>query len=470
MIKPPIRPGTTTRFIQLLLVTAFASPLTQANGQSLDTLTTGTLKALPKPLGLLEAWGLAVENDPTFRAAQAAAAAGREVLPQAWSQLLPNATISASNFRNDVDRKTLDILSQSVSTQSRYTSRNETLMIRQPLLREPQRIAIRQAEHQVNEFEAVLEQEYQNLAVRVATAYFELMFANDQARLLASQSDFLQARLNAANRAITSGTGTRTDRDDAQARFDLNRAQRLEAAQAIQARRRRLQALVNRPIGDLTPLDPALLSLAAPEPASAEEWVAMAIDTSPEVRIVRARLGAADARTGIAQAGHYPTVDAIAQLQRSSNEVVSQPQTGYTNASVGLQMNLPLYSGGLTSSTVREALAQKVKANELLEATQLDLSVRVHSEFNAITEGIERVRALEVAVRSAAVALDSARKSVTAGTRTSLDELNALQQQGQVLSSLAQARYGLLLARVRLLALAGRIEEAAISKISASLR
>jgi outer membrane protein TolC len=96
--------------------------------------------------------------------------------------------------------------------------------------------------------------------------------------------------------------------------------------------------------------------------------------------------------------------------------------------------------------------------------------VRVHTEFNSITEGIERIRALEVAARSAEVALDSSRKSVTAGTRTSLDVLNALQQQGQVLSSLAQSRYGLLLARVRLLALAGRIEESAFGQIGKALQ
>jgi len=465
--KPP---RMITRFKQGILGTTFAVLVAQANGQSMNALTTGNLTIPPRPLGLSEAWSLAVKNDPTLRAAEAAAAAGRERIPQAWAQLLPNATVSASNFRNDVDRKALDPLSQSISFQSRYTSRNETLTVRQPLIRESQRIGIRQAEHQVSEAEAVFEQEYQNLAVRVATAYFELMLAEDQARLLTSQSEFLQARLNAASRAIVGGTGTRTDLNDAQARFDLNRAQRLEATQAIQARRRRLQALINRPIGELASLDSALLSLAAPVPASAEEWVAMAIDTSPELRIMRARLGAADAGTRIAQAGHYPTVDAIAQSQRSSNEVVSQPQTGYTNASIGLQLNLPLYSGGFTSSTVRESLAQRTKASELLEATQLDLSVRVHTEFNSITEGIERIRALEVAARSAEVALDSSRKSVTAGTRTSLDVLNALQQQGQVLSSLAQSRYGLLLARVRLLALAGRIEESAFGQIGNALQ
>jgi outer membrane protein/protease secretion system outer membrane protein len=160
----------------------------------------------------------------------------------------------------------------------------------------------------------------------------------------------------------------------------------------------------------------------------------------------------------------------VAQWQRSSNEVVTQPQTGYTNASIGVQMNLPLYGGGYIESTVREARAQQIRFNEVLEATQLDLGVRVHTEFNGVTEGIARVQALEVAARSAEVALDSARKSVLAGIRSSLDVLNAQQLSVQALRDLAQARYGLMLSRVRLLSLIGRVDESALAQISESLQ
>jgi len=432
--------------------------------------TTGTLAAPVRALGLLEAWRLAVDNDPTLRAAWAAAAAGRERLPQATAQLRPNFAFSASRFNNDVNRDALDTLSQSVTTRSRYVSRNETLVLRQPLLRQQQWSGVRQAGYQVEDTEAVFEREVQNLAVRVAGAYFDLMQARDQAQLLASQSEFLQTRLTAAARSITAGTGTRTDLDDAQARFDLNKAQRLEAAQAIEARRRQLQALVNRPIGDLAALDPKRLSLDLPNPSSAEAWVLLAIENSPDVRSARARLDAATEEINRTKAAHYPTVDAVAQWQRSRSEVITQPQTGYTNASIGVQMNLPLYGGGYIESTIREARAQQVRLNEVLEATQLELGVRVHTEFNAVTEGIARVQALEVAARSAEVALDSARKSVLAGIRSSLDVLNAQQLSVQALRDLAQARYGLMLSRVRLLSLIGRVDESALAQISESLQ
>ena len=432
-------------------------------------LTNDSLTAPARPLGLLEAWRLALDNDPTLRSAWAAAAAGRERLPQANSQLLPNVQLSLGRYDNDVNREALDAQSRTISSRSQYVSRNETLTARQAIFRMQQGASIRQARYQVTDTEAALEREVQSLAVRVATGYFELMQARDQSQLLASQGEFLQSRVTAANRSIVGGTGTRTDLDDAQARLDMNKAQQLEARQAIQAKRRQLQALVNRPIGDLVTLDPARLSLAPPAPDTAEQWVLLALESSPEVHSARARLDAATEEINRTRAANYPAVDAIAQWQRSKSEVVTLPQTGYTNASIGFQLSLPLYSGGYVESTVREAVARQRQLHEVLETTQLDLGVRVHIEFNAVTEGIARIQALEVAARSADLALDSARKSVVAGTRTSLDVLNAQQQRVQALSELSRARYGLLLSRIRLKSFAGQVNEATFADLSESL-
>jgi outer membrane protein/protease secretion system outer membrane protein len=295
------------------------------------------------------------------------------------------------------------------------------------------------------------------------------MQAQDQSKLFIAQGEFLQSRVIAATRSIGAGSGTRTDLDDAQARLDLNKAQQLEAQQAIQAKRRQLQAVVIRPVGELVSLNPNRLSLMSPTPETAEKWVLLALDSSPEVLAARARLDAATEEINRSKAANYPAIDAIAQLQRSKSEVVTLPQTGYTNASIGIQLSMPLYTGGYVESTVREAVARQLQLQEALEATQLDLGVRVHVEFNAVTDGIERIKALEVAVRSAEVALDSARKSVIAGTRTSLDVLNAQQQKVQALSELSRARYGLLLSRIRLASFIGQVDEKTFTQISESL-
>jgi TolC family type I secretion outer membrane protein len=376
--------------------------------------------------------------------------------------------LSASRFKNDSARDSVNFLGQAQTTNERYFSQNETLTLRQPLFRQPQEAAVRQAGYLVQDAEAVLARETQNLGIRVAGVYLEAMLARDQLALVKAQQAFLITQLDAARKGLAGGTGTRTDVDEVQARLDLNRAQELEAQQQVDMSRRQVQALVNRPLGELARLDPARLRLQAPVPASVEEWVALALAASPEVRSLQAQRDAVREEMAKARAGQLPTLDLVAQWQRSRSENFNAPQTGYVNGSVGLQLSVPLYQGGYVDSVSRQVQAEYHRTGELMEALRLDLGIRVHKEHRGVTEGIARVRALEVAMRSADVAVDSARKSVAAGTRTVLDVLNAEQQRVQVLRDLAQARYMTLMATVRLQALAGRIDEAAMAQVGAS--
>ena len=422
-----------------------------------------------RPLGLLQTWQAAMVNDPTLRAARAAAVAGRERLPQAQSQLRPSLSLSASRSKNDSERDSVNFLGQAQTTNERYFSQNETLTLRQPLYRQPQQAAVRQAGYLVQDAEAVLARETQNLGVRVAGIYLEALLSRDQLALVQAQKTFLTTQLDAARKGLAAGTGTRTDVDEVQARLDLNRAQELESMQQVELSRRQVQALVNRPVGELARLDPARLNLQAPQPTSVEEWVALAVASSPEVRSLQAQRDASREEMAKARAGHLPTLDLVAQVQRSRSENFNSPQSGYVNGSVGLQLNVPIYQGGYVDSVSRQAQAEYLRAGELIEALRLDLGIRVHKEHRGITEGIVRVQALEVAVRSADVAVDSARKSVIGGTRTVLDVLNAEQQRVQVLRDLAQARYMTLMATVRLEALVGRVDEGLMARVGAAL-
>ena len=315
----------------------------------------------------------------------------------------------------------------------------------------------------------MLARETQNLGVRVTGIYLEALLSRDQLALVQAQKTFLTTQLDAARKGLAAGTGTRTYVDEVQARLDLNRAQELEAMQQVELSRRQVQALVNRPVGELARLDPARLSLQGPWPVSVDEWVAMAVASSPEVRSLQAQRDASREEMAKARAGHLPTLDLVAQVQRSRSENFNAPQSGYVNGSVGLQLNVPIYQGGYVDSVSRQAQAEYLRAGELIEALRLDLGIRVHKEHRGITEGIVRVQALEVAVRSADVAVDSARKSVIGGTRTVLDVLNAEQQRVQVLRDLAQARYMTLMATVRLEALAGRVDEGLMARVGAAL-
>lgn len=420
-------------------------------------------------MGLAEAHRLALQNDATLRAARAAADVQRERLPLAQAQLLPNVALGASRVYNDLSRTASDFLGRPQRIDEQYPSYNATLSIRQPLYRPALRAGVEQARSVVADAEAVLAAETNRLAERVTAAYLEALLNQDQLELVLKQQQVALRQLDAAEKAWRVGTGIRTDIDEIQARLDLLRADELRARQAHDMARRQLENLTGVSASTLSPLAPERLVLEPPQPSTLAEWQAAAEANSPELAALRARRDAARQEIERARAGHLPTLDAVAQITRSASENVTTPSSSYTNRLIGLQLNVPLYAGGAVDASVRQAVAELTRVEETLEATRRDLGLRVHREFRAVTEGVARIRALEQALRSADQVVTANRRSYEAGTRTVLDVLNAEQQRQSVLRDLAQARYEYLLARVRLVSLAGSDVQAEIAAIDAAL-
>jgi len=417
-------------------------------------------------LDLSQAYGEALEQDSTIRAVRAATDARRERLPQARAQLLPNLSASVSRHRNWLERTSPDASGQLVTADLRYTSSSEALTLRQPLFRMYQMADYRQAQAQVDDAEATLERETQNVGVRVSGAYFEALLAEEHLALVLAQKTAYTTQFDAAQKRLGAGFGTRTDIDEARAALDLNLAQELEARQNLDFTRRQIQSLVNRPIDRLAPLDSSRMRLVRPSPDRLEDWVQQAEINSPELQSLAAQVEAARYELEKAQAGHYPTLDAIAQWSRNDSDTINNIKTRYSNKSIGLQLSIPLYSGGHVSSTVRQAIAGQQRAEEALEALRRDLGVRLHREFRGVTEGVLRVRALEQAVRSAEQVVISNRRSFEAGSRTLPDVLNAEQQKVSAQRDLAQARFVYLMSRIRLQALAGGARTEVIDEIN----
>ena len=417
-------------------------------------------------LDLSQAYGEALAQDSTIRAVRAATDARRERLPQARAQLLPNLSASVSRYRNWLERTSPDASGQLVTANLRYTSSSEALTLRQPLFRMYQMADYRQAQAQVDDAEATLERETQNVGVRVSGAYFEALLAEEHLALVLAQKTAYTTQFDAAQKRLGAGFGTRTDIDEARAALDLNLAQELEARQNLDFTRRQIQSLVNRPIDRLAPLDSSRMRLVRPSPDRLEDWVEQAEINSPELQSLAAQVEAARYELEKAQAGHYPTLDAIAQWSRNDSDTINNIKTRYSNKSIGLQLSIPLYSGGHVSSTVRQAIAGQQRAEEALEALRRDLGVRLHREFRGVTEGVLRVRALEQAVRSAEQVVISNRRSFEAGSRTLPDVLNAEQQKVSAQRDLAQARFVYLMSRIRLQALAGGAKAEVIDEVN----
>ena len=421
-------------------------------------------------MDLLQAYQAAQQQDATILASRAAAQAGRERLPQARSQLLPSISASVGRNQNNLVSIVPNSLGQEQTSESHYPSSNRTLTVRQPLFRSYLAAQYRQAEAQVQDAEATLAQDEQNLAVRVSGAYFEAMLTHEQLDLILAQRTAYTTQLDAARKSLAGGSGTRTDVDDAQARLDMNAAQEIEARQNMDYTLKQLEILVNQPVDKLATLDVAKLELLDPQPNVLQDWIDCAEARSPQLQSLRAQTEASRQEVKKASAGHTPTLDAVAQWSRSESENILNVQSSYTNGSVGLQLNIPIFSGGYVNSTVRQALAGQEHAEQSLEAGRRDLGVRVYKEFRGMTENIPKVRALELALRSADQLVLSSRKSFQAGSRTVMDVLNAEQQRMGVLRDLAQARYMYLISKIRLLALVGAADDEAVAAINRMLK
>lgn len=410
-------------------------------------------------MDLLQVYQAAQQEDATLKAARAYASAERERLPQAKSQMLPNISANLSKTNNQLESSTTNFLGNEQTTNLGYPSSNKTVSLRQPIYR-PQLLAqYRQAQAQIDDAQAGLAQEEQNLAVRVSSAYFEAMLTHEQLALVLSQQATYSTQLDAARKALAAGSGTRTDIDDAQARLDMNLALEIEARQNVTYTLQQVQTLINQPIGKLAMLNLGNFELTTPQPNNIEHWIALIEQNNPQIQSLRARVEVARQEIAKAKAGHYPTLDAVAQWTQSESENVTNTNSRYTNNSVALQLSIPVFSGGYVNSSIRQAQATLDRAEQTLEATRRDLGQRVHREFRGVTENIPKIKALEQALQSADQLVLSSRKSFQAGSRTLLDILNAEQQRVLVLRDLAQARYMYLVSKVRLMALVGEANE-----------
>jgi protease secretion system outer membrane protein len=383
--------------------------------------------------------------------------------------LMPAVTANVGKNNNDLNTTSPNLLGQATTTNDKYLSDNRTLQLRQPLFNMQRWLQFEQAKSLVNEAEATLDREYQNLVVRVAGAYFETLMADEQLDLVLAQKATYTALVDAAKKGLSAGSGTRTDIDDAQSRLDMAMAQELEARQNQDLTRRQLQLLVNQPVMAIAKLNVPALKLNSPQPASLDDWTVKAEQNSPEIKALQARLEAARQEVKKAQAGHFPTLDAVAQWSNSGSENITRINSRYENKSIGLQLNVPIYSGGYVNSTIRQAVADQTRVEESLEALRRDLGVRVHREYRGVSEGVMRVRALEQAVRSTEQMMKSTQMSLKAGSRTQLDVLNAQQQYTLAMRDLAQARYVYLMSKVRLASLVGDDTAASVDEINASL-
>lgn len=404
---------------------------------------------------LLDIYGEAQLQDAAFASARAAYRAGQEKLPQGLAQLLPTVSLSANATNNDVSSPTIN---------RQYTNEGYSLSLSQPLYRKQNFAVYEQAKSQVSVAEAQFVAAKQDLMVRVAQAYFDVLLAQDNVMLSGAQKTAIAEQLEQAKRNFEVGVATITDTHEAQARYDLATSQEIAAKNDLEIKKRALQLIIGHIPESLAGLN-SKLGLKYPEPNDMAKWVEAAEQQNLQLQVQRASLEIANLEVERNRGGHHPTVDLVASYSDSKNASFQFSGTT-TSQAIGVQLNLPLYQGGLVNSRIREAVANQDKARQDLELTRRQVALQSNQSFLGVTNGIAQVKALEQALVSSQSSLESTRIGQEVGVRTSVDVLNAQQQLYSAKRDLSQARYNTILSQIKLKQATGTLGEDDLQQVN----
>jgi len=344
------------------------------------------------------------------------------------------------------------------NTEYKFTSKIASLNLNQALVRPQAWINYLQSKDQLRQADEQLRLAGQDLILRLAQAYFDVLLAEDNVVLAAEQKAAIAEQLKQAKRYFEGGVGTITDINEAQARYDTIVAQELSAQNNLESKIRVIEQLVGKVYRSLAPLGPQL-ALESPEPVNVEKWLEFSLENNPQLRARQATFDVSQKEVYKNFASHLPTVDLVASRGRSENPGFTMLNNIAWNNAIGVQVSIPLFSGGTTQARVNQASALKERSRAELEATKRAVVLSTRQEYLNVVSGVAQVKALEQAVKSNELALYSAKKGQEAGLRTSFDVLNTQQLLFSAKRDLAQERNHYVLSRLKLRAAAGLLDE-----------
>ena len=410
--------------------------------------------------GLLDVYRQALDSDPDIRAASQDRLATRENEPQARALLLPDISATGEQTRDfGVD--------STGSSDSNFSGHSYSLNLTQPIYRRTALVRQDQAAAQVKQADATFSAEEQNLVLRVARAYFDVLSAQDDLSFSQAEKQAIARQLEQATRRFEVGLITITDVQEAQARFDQSTADEIVAENAVANAYEALRQITNLRYDTIDVLSESL-PLESPEPADPEIWVRQALDNNPA--LIGAAFGVDVARENIEiqRSDHYPTVDLTAgyyDTESGSSGFASDT----SGAQIGLQVNVPLYKGGAVVSRTREAAYQFEASKARLEASQREAVRQVREAYRNVLAAISTIDALRQALKSSESALEATEAGFEVGTRTIVDVLDAQRAVFDARRNLSQARYAYVLNHLSLDQAAGQLDETSLAEVDRHL-
>lgn len=432
---------------------------------------------------LVQAWQAAQQVDPEFAAAQSARQAGAARRKQAEALWRPSVQLTAAAGRGT---------SETSATGARFsapgfgqsdgvafdtsvtngTTHRWTLLARQPLVSRERQAQSRQLDLAAETADLEWKHAQQNLMLRVAERYFDAVMASESLRVLRMQQASVDRALAEAKDRFRIGDAKVTDTHEASARAESIRAQLLAAEADLQVRQAALSDLTGMPFDSMQLLRPAKNAPGAETP-SLDRMLAQARDSNLLVRMQSAGIDVAREEAAKFSAMASPTLDLVAQLGRerlSGSGDFGDAGNRANNGMIGVQLTIPLFTGGYRSARHEETLRLADKAQSDAGRVRQQVALQVRATWLNLNVGAGRIAALTEAWKASQARLDATRIGSQVGDRTTQDLLNAENDAASAELALLQGRIGLLLDRLRLAALAGELDEAQLRAVNANLQ
>ncbi|MEE4409343.1 MULTISPECIES: TolC family outer membrane protein [unclassified Serratia (in: enterobacteria)] len=445
----------------------------QVAGLAISTL----LFAISAPvhsIGILDAYSLALEKDPTFRAAIKEKEAGDENENIGRAGLLPKVSGNYQNSPRNWQtqkypaRDIFDNVSE-VTQRRQYRSYSSSITLTQPLFDYEAYARYKAGVAQTLMSDERYRSKFLDLAVRVISAYVEVAYSKDQIALASAQKAAYKEQLALNDRLMGAGEGTITDVSETQARYSLAEAQEIEARDALDAAQRELEVIIGVPLNQLDELQtlrPGKFQVAPLIPSRFEEWQKIALENNPMLAASRHGVDAAKYDVERNRAGFMPQVQLYASHSENDSSSDNTVNQKYRTDSIGVQVSVPIYAGGGVSASTRQAAARYGQAMYEMDAQTGTTLNDLRKQFNLCISSRAKLAAYELAVKSATTQVTATRQSVLAGQRVNVDVLNAEQQLYSAQKDLASAKYTYIKAWITLLSDSGTLDEHDVKRVA----
>lgn len=434
-----------------------------------QTIATLLAAALLAPAGhaedLLQIYQSALTSDPVISAQEAGFEATAQDQRQTRALYYPDISLGAN-----VNRSTEEVTSSGgaliPSSKNTFTSKGYSLSLRQPLYRRDYVTRLRQAEATTLQAEAQLNQVYQELILRVAQAYFDVLAARDSLEFAQAEKNAVARQLEQAQQRFEVGLIAITDVEEAKAAYDLTVASEIAAQNGLSVTRQALRELTGElPQQPLAGLGDAM-ELASPDPANIEAWADDALRNNYSLLAAEASVEVARQLVEQQSGNRHPTLDLVASHDYNDVGGGSFGSRETESNAIGLQLSIPLYQGGGISAGIRAATARHMQARNQLEQQRRTIQREASEAYLNVLAGISQVKALQQAVTSSESALKATEAGYDVGTRTTVDVLDARRELFRTQRDYARARYDYILASLRLRQAAGSLGVADVEQVN----